>query len=406
MSWLDKIKTDLIIQCGDGKQFRPQWLNASKSKEYNVAEFEFPNVSGTLVHRSLPKGRRYNLELYFQGENHLDITQDFELSADDKRAWVLTHPMYGRLNVQPLSLSFDNTEHNVTKITGTVVETISEDYPKGVTAPQELIDAFHNEANEALLTSLTSLTIDTAGATQLDAINKKAYTDGVKFINAEMFEDYFNAFNEANAAITNATSQPLQAMRLLQAVLLKPAQFRESVQSRMNTLVNQFNSLRANLGFLTTPSLKQQYEANAGATISGLFFAVSMPMDGDYQKRSDVLDVVDTILYVYNTYVSDLDSLQTDNNGSPTSYVPSFGGLLSLGQLVNFTLSNLFDIAINAKQERTLIVDTDTNLVLLTHRIYGLDATDANIEYLKQTNGIGLNEILQIRKNRKILYYV
>lgn len=46
MSWIDKIKTELIITCGDGKQYKPQWINAVKTKDYNVAEFEFPEVSG------------------------------------------------------------------------------------------------------------------------------------------------------------------------------------------------------------------------------------------------------------------------------------------------------------------------------------------------------------------------
>ena len=47
----------------------------SKTKDYNVAEFEFPEVSGTLVSRKKPKGSRYDLEIIFQGENNLDLSQ-------------------------------------------------------------------------------------------------------------------------------------------------------------------------------------------------------------------------------------------------------------------------------------------------------------------------------------------
>ena len=32
MSWIDKIKTELIITCGDGKQYKPQWINAVKNQ--------------------------------------------------------------------------------------------------------------------------------------------------------------------------------------------------------------------------------------------------------------------------------------------------------------------------------------------------------------------------------------
>jgi len=73
--------------------------------------------------------------------------------------------------------------------------------------------------------------------------------------------------------------------------------------------------------------------------------------------------------------------------------------------LVNYTISNLFNIAINAKQERSIIVEDDTNLVALAHRFYGLAPDDSTIEDLMLGNKIGLSELLIIKKGRKISYY-
>ena len=98
-----------------------------------AVEFNFPGVSGSLVSRRLPKGRRYALELYFQGEDNTTIADAFETSADDPRPWTLSHPLYGQLTVQPLSLSFDNSKMNSTRVTGTVVETITDQYPRATT---------------------------------------------------------------------------------------------------------------------------------------------------------------------------------------------------------------------------------------------------------------------------------
>ncbi len=67
MSWIDKIQDQLIITCGDGKEFRPSWINASKDMNFNVSLFEFPNIKGTLVKRGTPIGKAYNLQIFFQG---------------------------------------------------------------------------------------------------------------------------------------------------------------------------------------------------------------------------------------------------------------------------------------------------------------------------------------------------
>jgi hypothetical protein len=69
-------------------------------------------------------------------------------------------------------------------------------------------------------------------------------------------------------------------------------------------------------------------------------------------------------------------------------------------------ISNLYSIAFAAKQEREYVLDKDSNPILLTHKFYGLDKNDVNLEKFISTNDIGLTEILNIRKGRKIVYYV
>jgi len=124
MSWLERINSEFIIKCGDGREYQPLWMNAVKSYEFNVSEFEFINQRGAKVVREEAKARRFNLTLHFEGENVLDISDNFERSTYDKRPWTITHPMYGQLTVQPLGINFDNTKFNVTTITCTIVETL------------------------------------------------------------------------------------------------------------------------------------------------------------------------------------------------------------------------------------------------------------------------------------------
>ena len=49
MSWVEDIKNDIVITCGDGKTYNPQWINAERDFEWNVALFNYPEQEGTLV---------------------------------------------------------------------------------------------------------------------------------------------------------------------------------------------------------------------------------------------------------------------------------------------------------------------------------------------------------------------
>src|SRR5690242_19788437 len=109
MSWLDKVQTPFIITTGDGVKYSNLlWKNDSiKELDYNIAEFDFPNIQGSFIFRGTNKARKFSLHIIFQRDNQLDDQQRFEDSANDPRPWIVQHPVHGTLNVQPVSLKFD-----------------------------------------------------------------------------------------------------------------------------------------------------------------------------------------------------------------------------------------------------------------------------------------------------------
>lgn len=406
MSWLEKVNTDFVITTGGKKTFRPQWMNAVKSKEYNVSEFEFPNVSGTLVIRRRPKGTRYEIEIYFQGENHLDEAKSFEEAADDSRPWTVEHPFYGTLTVQPTALNFDNTALNVTKITGTVVETITEDYPKSAANPTDKIVKDAADLNAVIADQFAVNTKpDVKNVNSLKDINDKFFKEGQKIVTlAENFEEYFDLFNKADSAILNAIEDPLAAMRALTSVVNAPAFFAVSVKTRIDNFVTQFKLLGQPLATLLRPADKRIYECAGSSLISAM--AAAAVTDYKYENRNAVLYVADALSDTYSEYLKNLDTLQTENGGMTDSYMPDANALSALNGLINYTVSNLFDISLNAKQERSIRCEEYTNIILLAHRLYGLQPDDSTIGTLIDTNEIGINELLLIEKGRKIVYYV
>ncbi len=80
--------------------------------------------------------------------------------------------------------------------------------------------------------------------------------------------------------------------------------------------------------------------------------------------------------------------------------------MIKVNNLVNYTVSNLFIIAKNAKQERSEIMTDDSDVITLAHRFYGLRTNDVTIDELISENNLGLNGILNIKKGTKIKYYI
>ncbi len=412
MSWEQDINKPYKITTGEGSTFEVLWIGASKAYEFNVSQFEFIGVKGTLVDRREVKGRTFPIQVYLQGENHLKESRRFETASFDKRPWKIDHPLYGLLLVQPISLTFDDNESvNYTKITGVVMETITN---KGIQTKRDPIDTIEDLQVKTLEASALAFELTATPVPEdMSFNNETIYNLGKPKISLQSeFEDYFNAFNTAESAILDATSQPLAAVRTMQTVIEAPARFVIDVDTRVDLIIDQCNALIVSMVALTVGggaiSLAQKalFENNVASLISSLSLAAGLPLAGNYKKSQNVLDVIKKIIDIYNQYVSVLGDLQTGSGANPDDYNPNGNAQTALNEIVNFTISNLFNIALNAKQERTYVLTEDDNAIILSHRFYGPSNDDEKLLQFIDENSIGLSEILGLKKGRVVKYYI
>ncbi len=407
MSWIDDLKTPLTIKTGDGKSYSPLWVPTKKQLGWQTTEFEYIDVPGAFVDRKLPKARRFPLDFVFTGDNHLVDAQAFETSANDPRPWTITHPYYGQLIVQPSEMDVDHTGYNVSRFTGTVVETITDQYPKGTDIPAGVISNGATNTNTALAYNYgTNAKPAPTDVVVMQNARRFTYTTFIAITPPDIAAGMVNDFNRANAAINRLLLEPLKAIQQLQQVIFAPAQLATSAPGRVTASATILQNYSNYLRTTTVKSVKQLYEAIGGTALTAMAYAASTPLAGDYRTRRQVLAIADQLTASYALYLSVLDAMQTASASNPGSFVPSADGSYQLHQLISFTLSNLFNIASNARQERTFILEEDSNCILLTHRLYGLQADDSTLDLFMDQNNIGINELLLIRKGRKITYYV
>lgn len=410
MSWIDNIKQDYTITTGDDKKYTPNWLNAQRVTEYNLSEFNFKGLRGTLVDRRLPLGIRYDIEIYFQGEDNLNTATAFLVSAENPKKWIISHPLYGTLYVQPVGLKFDDSQFNASRITGTVLETMTQGNMNPQVNPVDHIAALKVSTDEALASSFETFvpeptTIDVVSMGEDMTTIEKLQSAFVTI--TEDAEAVKNAYNTVNTALDATLRDAFTIVNTAQALLNLPATFANTITNRVNFLIRSYQALKAKVTSLHLPDLKRIWECNAASIISTACSATITGIDADsYPNRGSVISIIETIADSYNDYVATLDELQTETGGREDSYIPDFNAMNELSTLVYFTLGNLFTISENAQQQRIFTCDADTNVVLLAYKFYGLTADDSTITKVINDNRISLSEILQIKKGREIIYYV
>ncbi|MBP1638985.1 MAG: hypothetical protein H6Q17_568 [Bacteroidetes bacterium] len=417
MSWQDRLNNIAFsITMGKGKMargrerakpmtFYPKLIvNYQENVEYNGTEYDFVGIPGSLFLRKLPKGRSIPLEFAFVGKDNDKEANGFEYQAAIPAEWTVTHPFYGKFHCQPLSLSMDNSGLDSTVIKITVIETNfnatskSSNFPKAQTRLKENIELISARS----LAVGASTPMNAKELEQATSMTKKIGTlsEAVLKTSSEL-KTYKSFLSNALNAIDGATALTTGYLTYIRSLINLPATVSGDIKSRINCIEGIFSSLVSDVSGTVKLSYFQKLFFNLLGVncISAISTALQTQNTGDLQTRVEITFYLNKLKSDYATFLSTLYSTET------TSFTPDHDLMFDLNSTVQLTQFYLYSVLMSAKQERTYYPSSDTNLLLLAHRLYG-SASEDNMSQIKSTNKIGLSEILNIKKGRKIIYYV
>lgn len=409
MSWIEQLNNvECTIELGDGRKFTPLWREAKRSKNYNTSAYNFINVPGTLIDRRMPEGYQYDLTLIFSGASHLDTALQFQKSADDRRFWTITHPFWGSIKVQPISLEEDKTVLNNTVFRIKVWETIPFNYPWQKQFANDGVSDSRTNMNElAAMAFENQVIIDTSVRTTLlssvEAIDNqvsKSLTDD------SLFADFKTAVSTAKVKINDTIQSGSAVMLSIIDLINFPVETVQSVADRLNI----FNELKTKLtDIILKTGTKNElsiYESILSPIIGAMAVAAMTPSESDYQLRTEIIAAVDLVRASYEDYLQVLDEQMGLRSDNIDSFTPDSEVLRELNNAVMEALANIYDYALGAKQERVVYLEEDSNAIVLAHRFYGLDKEDVNLIFFINSNSLNINELIEIKKGRKIYYYI
>jgi hypothetical protein len=406
MSWQDDIQNiQFEITTGDGKVWYPKLIpNYEQDIEFNGNQYDFIDRAGTLFARRLPRGRSYPLEFAFTGGDNVKIGNAFELSSRDVRSWHIVHPFYGKLLVQPLSIKKINSGFDSTIIQCQVIETIVANQPKQVPDYKDLIEQRQKDsqiATSVALTPLSGMLPIKNVQTAIDITNKiSKNVSKVSKLESE-YSSYQTFYKNALNELNNGTGITHGYLTQIQGLIDMPSIVTSSIGARFQVLENTLAFLGENIaGMASIGYFEKLFYNLIGATVlQSCCTTLTLQNNGDFQTKSDVLLYVNKLRSNYEAFLKSLYSYED------ASFSPDHDLMFSLHILIYETCFYLYQVMFTARQERTYYCPVDTNLILLAHRLYG-SSSDENINTIKSTNKIGLSEILNIKKDRAILYYV
>jgi len=404
MAWKERLENiKFTIKTGDGAVYYPLWRDSAKSTKLNFAKYDFINVRGSFIDRKESESGSFPLNFYFTGEDNLDQAKAFENSAKDKRLWTITHPFYGTLNGHPTNIerndnSFGNTEINVL-----FWESIADDYP-------EDSDSIPDEVEDRVV-RLNSLGIQnyvSKAQPQTGDINDLKSSIEISAARFEpdkfSFNDYRALKNKALGDLNLLIQETLVAISTAQLVLSEPANFERNIRNKIDSVKSAYDEVKSTINQENRQS-KYYFESQAATLIANLAKSSVNPLLDDYILRSDIESVNSELFGLYNDYLATIDANQIPLENINDEYSPDIDLQSALIDLVTYTSQSLFVLSFDARQERSVILEKDSNLIVLTHRFLGL-ASDENLEIFKRINKIGLSEIYRIKKGRLITYYI
>ena len=402
MSWKDKIENGVFkITTGDGKVYKPLFRTGESSLDFNASSYNFINLEGTLVDRKKPQSSKYPFLFWFQGDDNIEQAEQFMKSAKDPRAWEVEHPLYGIINGQPLSITRNDANLNITEVKVDFWESISVDYPDDEISVQDRIQAKALDVQRAGIKSFSTFKPTTANiATIKLAANQTqgSFAD----LAGDLKVEYQNAFNTAVKAVDKVVSAQAVAISAQQKLFTLPLMFDRPILKKIkafeSSLVELVESIKGK-------NDKYFYESQAATAISAVCQCAVTPLENDYVTRTEIELVADAILKMYENYLQVLDDNQVSQYEVEKTWNPNAHLQAELNDLVVDTIANLQVLAFQTQQERVIYADKDTNLIILTHQYIGLDADDKNIERFRKINNIKNNELFLIRKGRQIKYF-
>lgn len=423
MAWEDRLRNG-AYNSPSGIRVTFDYEDVSRDIDKKTIGFTFPDADGTFVQDMGRTGRRYPLMMFFWGDDYDISANAFEQALLERGVGKLEHPLYGVIDVVPFGTIKRRddlkTASNQAIIEVEFWETLGLIYPSSQSDPASNVVSSVEEFNEASAFDFSILTNIVSTLDNINLKNKYVILFDTAVSNLSLIANFPNSARNQFINIKTSIANNLETLFAipetlgLQTILMiqTPAKIRTSstlqplqkdtsstkiavnIRDRLSIYNNSANDILVDENIDAIEFHTQ--DLYASAYLTGSILCV---INHTFATKKEALSSAEQIL----TQFDDLTTWR-ENNFDALKEIDTGESYQKLQTAVALTAGFLVEISFTLKQERTIVIDRNRTIIDLCAEIYG--SIDDNLDFLINSNDLSGSEILELPRNRSILYYV
>lgn len=423
MSARDRVLESIKLTTPSGVEHVAKWRGNAYSVEKKVARFEYPGVDGGSTQDLGLKSQDLPLTLYFDGDNHDVLSENFVSSMSERGAWSVIHPVMGSMTLQPLSVK--PSVEPVKSSTVTVVETTwIRDIPDFRSRSiQSLSSEVAEKAKDLVPDKIEDGDKPYPVGDEPARFSFVSYVRRVMGIIKGVVAKIFSVANEIRENITLAIdtlnyllTQPYMiatnALGLLNQIIALPALTNDLVTSKIRlykTLGEEVRSMFRKDGedSIATAASARSNDFVQNSIVAAMCLSTTV---GSVLSRAEAFEISRDIQSETASVIELSDYMQSilQKRFSKDSYLGDMAGFDSLVQLTGITVGFVISDNYAPSIEKRFRVGSVTSTLKLAIENYPDKTVDDAFDFFIDTNGIsGLdNEIIFLGAGREVVVYV
>jgi hypothetical protein len=436
-TWEDRLREAAYTSPG-GTRFVFIYDDVSQRVTKKTTEFTFPAFDGSFIQDLGPTGDNYPFRFVFSGADYDLESTAFLTALKEIGRGVLEHPIYRRKDVVPFGQIVRRDELK-TAANQAIFELVfyeSSDlvFPVSATeifslAEQAILN-YDNEQAEQFASELELTNAEETVSYKQRIKDAIAAVKNALRVIAEVQEDIKREFEDAieliNESIDVLIGTPLQLVADIIDLIRLPGRALASIEAKLDAYNNLFNSLigaesdnfepsydkQPNNAFLTKnlfaaatvstmllDSLNVAKQTGTDTTIATTpTLSIAADTQPPFLSKPQIIETVDFINNRFDEFLSWSDNnriaLDMIDTGEAYAFLQS-GLALGLGDLIFFSFT--------ARQEIVFTLDRDRTPHDLVAELY--QTIDPVLDFFAMTNNLSGDELFEIKKGRKIVYY-
>jgi prophage DNA circulation protein len=412
MSWTDRLR-EAAYTSPSGTRYTFDFQDVSRSTDRKTSAFEYPDGDGTYVQDLGSTGRRYPIVAIFWGEDYDIEATAFEAALNERGAALLTHPMYGQVDVVPFGTieRADRLKSGANQATVTVVlyETTGVVYPDALTNPADAVlgsvSAFNDAgaADFAAGLNVASVAEGVTLANQWTAFVDEidTFMGNVAAVQADVLSEYEAIEASINNSIDVLIRKPLTLAMQAQRLAQLPSQIVDGAKARLDAYADLARSLTSSEP--QSPGLDnvvlnlfKSGEVNAMAAVAAQALSV---VSSKFETQADAINAADTILVTFAEVTA-----WRDANYPLLGIIDTGDSYQLLQESVALAAGFAVQLSFSLKREQTLTLDRPRSIIELVAELYG--SVDDQLDFFINSNVLTGDEILEIPAGRTVVFYV